>query len=126
MKEINKQFNGFQHHKIKGLVAYKAKRLSSSFNLKDQIKKKYQHNVVYRVDCHDCDKFYIGESGQRIEERVFDHGDRDRSYIVYKHSLTTCRKEISMDIVTITKSNFGTYYKRKVSEAICIKQKRPI
>jgi len=126
MKEVNKQFKNLQHHKIKGRFAYKAKRLASSFNLKDKIEKKYQHNVVYRVDCPDCDNFYIGESGRRIEERVFDHAGRDRNSHVYKHSLATGHNEISMDNVTIINSNFSNYYKRKVSEAIYIKQKRPI
>ena len=88
MKEVNiKQFKNLQHHKIKGRFAYKAKRLTSSFNLKDEIEKKYQHNVVNCLDCPDCDNFYIRESGQRIEERVFDQAGRDRNSHVYKHSL---------------------------------------
>ena len=84
MKETNKQFKSFQHHKIKGCVAYKAKGLASSFNLENKIEKKYQHNILYCVDCPDCDNFYIRESEWRIEERVFNHYGRDRSYIVYK------------------------------------------
>ena len=94
MKEVNKQFKNLQHHKIKGCFAYKAKRLSLSFNLKDKIEKKYQYNVVYPVDYPDCDNFYIGESRQRIEERVFNHAGRDRNSHVYKHSIATGDNEI--------------------------------
>ena len=39
MKEVNKQLKYFQHHKIKGRVTYKAKRLASSFNLRDKLDK---------------------------------------------------------------------------------------
>ena len=68
-----------------------------------------------RVIKRRCKNFYIGESGRRIEERVFDHAGRDRNSHVYKHGN-----------VTIINSNFSNYYKRKVLEAIYIKQKRPI
>ena len=39
MKEVNRQLKYFQHHKIKGRVTYKAKRLASSFNLRDKFDK---------------------------------------------------------------------------------------
>ena len=106
--------DSLQHHKIKGRFAYKAERLTSSFNLKDKIEKKYQRNV-YRVDCPDCDNFCIGESGRRIEERVFDHAGRDRNSHVHKHSLAIGHNEISMNNVIIMNSNLSNYYKRKVS-----------
>ena len=42
-------------------------------NLKDSIKKEHLHNVVYEIECPDCDKKYIGETGRRIEERFKEH-----------------------------------------------------
>ena len=78
-----------------------------------------KNTVVYRVDCPDCDCIYI-------EERVLGHAGRDRNSHVYKHSLTTGNTDISMENVTLINKNFPNYYKRKVSEAIFIKQKRPI
>ena len=115
-----------KHHKIKGRFAYKPKRLTSYFNLKDKINEKYQHNVVYQVNCPDCESIYIGESGRRIEERALDHAGQDRNSHVYKHSLATGHNGITIENIKIINKNFQNYYKRKVSEAIYIKQKRPI
>ena len=63
---------------------------------------------------------------QKHQERVLDHAGHDRNSHVYKHSLTTGHTGISMENVKIINKNFPNYYKRKVSEAIYIKQKRPI
>ena len=115
MKVVNTQFKNLQHHKTKGRFAYKAKRLTSSFNLKDKIEKKYQHNVVYRVDCPDCDNFYIGLKRKFLIIRAV------IVTLTFTSSLATGHNELSMDNVTIINSNYSNHYKRKVSEAIYIK-----
>ena len=57
VKEVNKVF----------------KKFNSCSNLNDPIKKEHLHNVVYEIECPDCDKKYIGETGRRIEERFKEH-----------------------------------------------------
>ena len=69
MKDMTKQFKKFRQHNFNTWFSYKAKRLASCFKLKDPVKKNHKHNVVYEIDCPDCDLSYIGESGRRIEER---------------------------------------------------------
>ena len=29
--------------------------------------------IVYQIDCKDCDKAYIGETGKTLEERLNQH-----------------------------------------------------
>ena len=62
---------------------------------------------------------------RRLEERIVDHAGRDENSHVVKHTLEKGHKEISMDNVTIISKNFNNYYKRKVSEALFIKSKKP-
>ena len=37
--------------------------------------KKDQSGVVYQVNCIDCEKFYIGETGRMIKTRMKEHKD---------------------------------------------------
>ena len=112
--------------KVKARISYKAKRLISCFNLKDEVQQKHQHNVVYEVTCPDCDDVYIGETGRRLQERLKDHCGRDKNSHVFRHSFDNKHGEITMENVKIINKNYNNYYKRKVSEAIFIKSKNPI
>ena len=44
---------------------------------------------------------------------------------VVKHTLESGHSEITIENVKIINSNYRNYYKRKVSEALYIKQKKP-
>ena len=103
-------------------LSYNSRALIS----KIKFQKKHEHNLVYKVDCPDCDVSYIGESGRRLEERIMDHAGRDKYSHVLKHSLVKGHKEISLDNVTIISKNYKNYYNRKVSKALFIKTKKPI
>ena len=60
-----------------------------------------------------------------MEERIIDHAGRDKNSHVIKYTLDKGHKEILMDNVTIISKNFNNYHKRKVSEALFIKSKKP-
>ena len=53
---------------IKTQVAYAGKKLSTSFNVKDQSKLKHRLDVAYYADCPNekCRENYIREIGRRI------------------------------------------------------------
>ena len=125
IKEMKKHIKRLKHHKFDTRLSFKAKRLASRFQLKDQVKKKHVHDVVYEIECPDCDSFYIGESGRRLEERFKDHNGRDKNSHILKHTMESGHNPIVMDNVKIINKNFANYYKRKVSEAIFIKKKKP-
>ena len=123
-KEINKHMKQVQP-KLKARIAFKAKRLGSYFNIKDKVKKDHEHNLVYEIKCPDCDVKYIGEAGRRLKLRIDDHGGKDKNSHVLKHSLETGHERVTLDDTKVLNKNFRNYYKRKISEALFIKQKNP-
>ena len=81
VKEVNKQFKKLKKHNLKARFAFKAKRLSSHFNLKDPIKNEHLHNIVYEIECPDCDMRYIGETGRRVHERFKNTQEENTTHI---------------------------------------------
>ena len=124
-KEINSHMKQVKP-KLKARVAFKAKRVGSYFNIKDKVKKEHEHNLVYETRCPDCDVIYVGEAGRRLSMRVDDHGGKDKKSHVLKHSVETGHKRITLNDTRILNKNFSNYYKRKISEALFIKQKNPV
>ena len=58
------------------VVHTKSKSLKNVLKQK-QIENKNEHNItqgtVYKVSCNDCDKFYIGETGRKLNIRLNEH-----------------------------------------------------
>ena len=113
---------------VKVQIAFTGKRLSSCFKTKDRTKFEHQHDIIYQVKCsaENCSDDYIGESARRIIERVKDHGGRDTKSHVLKHSSEKEHVEVTQEDFKIIGSNFkNNRLKRKIAEALLIKQKRP-
>ena len=123
VKEVNKQFKKVKKHNLKAHFAFKAKRLSLHFNLKDPIKKEHLHNVVYEIECPDCDMRYFSETGRRIHKQFKEHTGRDHNSHFLKHTLEEGHS-VSFSNLKVLNSNYANYSKRKVSEALYIKQKK--
>ena len=47
---------------------------------KDKCKTGENTNVVYRVDCNDCDATYVGQTGRRLDIRIREHKKRCEKY----------------------------------------------
>ena len=109
-------------------TAFTGKRLRSCFKTKDGTKFEHQHDIIYQVKClaENCSDDYIGESARHVIERVKDHGGRDTKSHVLKHSSGKEHVEVTKEDFTIISSNFkNNILKRKIAEALLIKQKRP-
>ena len=52
--------------------------------------------------------------------------EKTKSHMVLKHALDTGHRRISLEDTKILNKNFSNYYKRKISEALYIKQKNPV
>ncbi|XP_066936747.1 uncharacterized protein [Clytia hemisphaerica] len=124
-KEINKSVKKVFDNRAIAKVAFKGKKLTSFFSVKDKTKTEHKHNVVYRVKCPDCPASYIGEAGRRIQERVDDHGGRDRNSHVLKHSNSRGHTKVKMKDFTILGNNFMTVDHRKISEAFLSENTSP-
>ena len=46
---------------------------SQLIKLKDKIPIKEKTDVVYRINCNDCDRKYIGETGRNLKTRLSEH-----------------------------------------------------
>ena len=124
-KDINKTVSKIFNKKVTANVSFKSKKLSSFFSVKDKTKIKHKHNLVYKVTCPDCPATYIGEAGRRLQERVDDHGGRDKNSHVLKHSLERGHNTVKIENFSILGNNFYTETQRKVSEAFFIKSQMP-
>ena len=54
----------------KGKTKTKVRRLGTHFAIKDRVEQCHQHNVVYKINCLECNVCYIGENGRRLYERL--------------------------------------------------------
>ena len=113
---------------VKVQTAFTGKRLSSYFKTKDRTKFEHQHDILYQVKCsaENCLDDYMGESARHIIERVKDHGGTDTKSHVLKHSGEKEHVEVTQEDFKIIGSNFkNNRLKRKIAEALLIKQKHP-
>ena len=113
---------------VKVQTAFTGKRLSSCFKTKDRAKFEHQRDIIYQVKCsaENCLNDYIGESARRIIERVKYNGGRDTKSHLLKHSSEKEHVEVTQDDFKIVGTNFkNNRLKRKIIEALLLKQKRP-
>ena len=116
----SKQFN------IK-LVNTKGKTLGKLLNVqkKEEGETSNQAGVVYRVNCKNCDKFYIGETRRTIEKRMKEHknganGVQEKVSGLSQH-LRQTNHEANFDEVKVLHKE-RDYKKRKFKEALEIKK----
>ena len=63
-------------------------RLAQLSKLKSVVSKLNKSNVIYKVNCNDCNEFYIGLTRRRLNVRLDEHSKRHYSAL-YKHSSDT-------------------------------------
>ena len=63
-------------------------RLAQLSKLKSVVSKLNKSNVIYKVNCNDCNELYIGLTRRRLNVRLDEHSKRHYSAL-YKHSSRT-------------------------------------
>ena len=91
-------------------------------HVKDRTDKLKKCSVVYYVKCEQCKHDYIGETGRPLDIRLKEHVTKSNSAI-YEHCTHTGHK-IEPDNTKILTTE-DSHIKRRVKEAINIKQRRP-
>ncbi|KYM95315.1 hypothetical protein ALC62_14037, partial [Cyphomyrmex costatus] len=90
---------------------------------KDKLNKFDNTNVVYKINCKDCDMSYVGQTKRRLRTRLKEHRDdlkkSNNNSVVSKHQLN-CKHDIDWDNTAILDSE-PVYFKRTISEMIHIK-----
>ncbi|KYN07988.1 hypothetical protein ALC62_01038 [Cyphomyrmex costatus] len=106
-------------------IAYKPiNNLSSIIKTgKDKLDKFDNTNVVYKINCKDCDMTYVGQTKRRLKTRLKEHRDGwkriNNTSVVSKHQVN-CNHDIDWDNTAIL-DNEPIYFKRSISEMIHIK-----
>ena len=109
-------------------IIYTGHKLNTRFQIKDKTTQIHKHDLVYYVKCPDqsCNQDYLGETGHRIIERTADHCDKDKHSHLLKHACNENHKHIDLDNRKVIYSGYhNNRFKRKISEALYIKQYKP-
>lgn len=90
--------------------------------VKDRTDKMKKCGVIYHIKCENCEGDYVGETARQLDTRLKEHMSRTSSAI-FEHCDSKGHK-IKPENTKIlnTEDNF---WKRKVKEAIEIKQRKP-
>ena len=128
INSMKKDVNKILPENVKVRTAYTGKRLSTCFKTKDETKFEHKHDLIYHVKCptENCKEDYVGEVARRLGERIIDHAGRDTKSHMFKHGITQQHKEVTKSDFEIIGNHFSNnWYKRKIAEALLIKEKRP-
>ena len=109
-------------------IIYTGTKLGSEFNIKDKTDKEHQHDLVYSVKCpgERCNETYNGETGRRLIERVHEHCGKDKDSHMFKHSIEANHPGVTLDDFRIIGKGFRhRKFKRKIAEALFIKENKP-
>ena len=108
-------------------IVHSGSKLSRYFSLKDTTNKKHRSNFIYRHECQNkrCSEDYIGETARREEKRFGEHAGKDKSSHVFLHSTKTKHPRAKEDNFEILACNYPNRRKRKLAEAMYIRDLKP-
>ena len=114
---------------MKTRITYTGRKLGIKFQIKNLTKNQHKHDLIYYSKClqPNCYKDYLGETGRRIIERAADHCGKVKQSHLLKHALIGNQPVVDLkDLKIIDKNYHGSKYKRRISEALYIKQYQPL
>lgn len=118
--------NCFKDENMK-IATYNSKTVFSLFTrLKDTTPKQFNSNVIYRINCSDCQATYVGQTSQWLKNRLNIHrSDIKKKNIrcaLTKHSVEQ-EHHIDLDSVEIVDKT-SSYNKRLIMEMIHIQREQ--
>ena len=125
---MNKRVNKLLQNNTKIEVTFKSTKLSSCFNVKGKIDFEHNHYLVYHTKYPEttCIDDIVGESSRLITKREKDHSGRDHTSHVLKYNIEKSHKNVNTTDFKIIDKNFhNNKQKRKIAEALWIKDLRP-
>ena len=125
---MKKKMKGLLQTGIVTKMAYVPNKLTTCFCVKDVTEFKDNHHIIYQGRCLEigCNDHYLGETGRRISERILDHDGRDPNLHLFKHSVKSAHPVSDMNSYKIIEKGYrNNVRKRKVAEALLIKQMKP-
>ena len=128
LKSMNRCIKRIVPNDVNTRITYTGHKLNTRFQIKDKTAQIHKHDLVYYVKCPDqsCNQDYLGETGRRIIERTADHSGKDKHSHLFKHACNENHKHIDLDNIKVIDSGYhNNRFKRKISEALYIKQYKP-
>ncbi|XP_025269898.1 uncharacterized protein LOC112639584 [Camponotus floridanus] len=93
---------------------------------KDCIPSNYKTNVVYKINCSDCDASYIGQTSKMLKTRIFEHRSQINRNHVTPSTVTSHRLQCDHfcwdDVQVLDETS--SYYKRLIYEMLFIKRQK--
>ena len=114
---------------MKTKITYTGRKLGSTLQIKDLTKNQHEHDLIYCSKCPESnfDKDYLGDTGRIIIEKTADHCGKDKKSQLLKYALIINYPVVDLkDLKIINKNYHANKYKSKISEALYIKQSRPL
>ena len=127
---IRRLKTSFKHNlpgNIKCRIVQTGTKISKNFNVKDKVDGKHLSNFIYKHVCGNkkCTDSYIGETARRRIIRTEEHGGKDKESWIYKHSSQTKHPKAKDRNFEILATNYADRRKRKLAEALFIRDERP-
>ena len=127
-KSLKRNLTKHLPNNVKTQVTFASQKLSTQFNVEDRTKFEHKHDVIYFGKCpeQNCTNNYLDESARRISEWIRDYGGRDQKSYLFRNAVVNEHRHASYDDFKIIGSGFrNNTFKRKVAEALLIKELRP-
>ena len=134
LKRVCLPFLGKVSYKLRNIFREKAcvtfkynGKLGNGMGLKKEGVDWMMRGLVYEVNCKECEKVYIGETGRCIKNRLVEHkadirGAKDKNAIV-RHVLEWDH-EVDWGNVKLVEKNVDDWFKRRVMEGLWINRKK--
>ena len=98
---------------VKTQITYRATKLGSAFQIKDQTKLTHGHNITYLGTCPECKHRYVGQTRCRCQKRVIEHNSKDiKSHLLQHANKTNHTRVWPQDFKTLG-SSYSCDFKRK-------------
>ncbi len=70
-------------------ISYKTDNTIYNKLITDKNTEEHNKNGVYKIECPDCNKFYIGQTKKRLKDRFTQHFNAFKKPMIYKSNLAT-------------------------------------
>ncbi|KYN19120.1 hypothetical protein ALC57_08544 [Trachymyrmex cornetzi] len=125
---ISNKFKNFINGMVHKVSFFSVNKLNKFIRVhKDSLPIESIRNVVYRINCCDCDASYVGQTGRKLKTRISEHRKHINSTTSSKSVITDhrlqCEHDFDWENVEVLDTE-GFYNKRLVSEMIHIKRQK--
>ena len=113
---------------VKPQITHTGRKMRSFFQTKDQTIFKHKQEIIYHGKCpaENCVDDYIRKKALRVNERIIGHTSRDINSHLLKDSIKSGHKPLeAIDYKIIDTGYCNNTMKRKLSEALLIKELKP-